>query len=221
MRALCASERGYVRPPRAPPNAEIEHIIESGALHICIYSTKPIASGKEVTIPFDYKFRECEYEVDCGCATPAACPVARFNRRFQPRPSAAAAAVTPAKVAASEDDDRKRAPATRRRRKSGKTVARRRLSEGADYEWRDWEGEAQGGGGGGSAKETRSRVKANRRSAALSPVLRKASEVVPEVSRICPRNSDSERAVPKMRSGRGNVITLSVRKGSIHTHAKV
>lgn len=111
-----------------------------------------------------------EYEVECACSNQDSCPVARFNKRFHPPPP------PPLPVVSENCDEKKETkfrPANklRRRQKSGKLRSSSASVEDADFEWQDWD-QAQGR----RTKDTRSRVKPNRKS---SPV-HKASSVCPE-----------------------------------------
>ena len=37
---------------------QVSHVIDKDGIHFLIYSTEPIAKGCEVTIPFDYNYKE-------------------------------------------------------------------------------------------------------------------------------------------------------------------
>ncbi|KAF6018882.1 KMT2E [Bugula neritina] len=64
------------------PNAEVRHIIENGQVHLVIFSTKEISGGSEVTIPFDYEYKRCEYCVECACSK-VQCPVKKSSRKYK------------------------------------------------------------------------------------------------------------------------------------------
>ncbi|KAJ8367407.1 hypothetical protein AAFF_G00318100 [Aldrovandia affinis] len=62
------------------PNAEVRHMIAEGMIHLCIYSGTHIAKDCEVTIGFDYKFKSCNYKVDCACQKGNQnCPIQKHN----------------------------------------------------------------------------------------------------------------------------------------------
>ncbi|XP_029288458.1 histone-lysine N-methyltransferase SETD5 isoform X3 [Cottoperca gobio] len=68
------------------PNAEVQHMIAEGMIHLCIYAVCQIAKDAEVTIGFDYDFNSCNYKVDCACHKGNQnCPVQKHN--LSPRES--------------------------------------------------------------------------------------------------------------------------------------
>jgi hypothetical protein len=50
------------------PNCELQHIlVNESDLVLALYSMQPISSGEEVTLPFDFQFSNCDYQVECAC----------------------------------------------------------------------------------------------------------------------------------------------------------
>nr|CAB3260053.1 flocculation protein FLO11 [Phallusia mammillata] len=62
------------------PNSEVKHVMENNKLHLFVYSKENIPSGEEVTIPFDFKYQNCAYNVECGCGRPDICPVFKSSK---------------------------------------------------------------------------------------------------------------------------------------------
>ncbi|XP_063407712.1 mucin-4-like isoform X2 [Mytilus trossulus] len=63
-------------------NAEVKHTFEDGELTFIVVSTKVIPRGSEITIPYDYNYKECIYCVECACLRNN-CPVAKYFKRKQ------------------------------------------------------------------------------------------------------------------------------------------
>ncbi|XP_052071911.1 inactive histone-lysine N-methyltransferase 2E-like isoform X1 [Mytilus californianus] len=63
-------------------NAEVKHTFEDGELTFIVVSTKVIPRGSEITIPYDYNYKECTYCVECACLRNN-CPVAKYFKRKQ------------------------------------------------------------------------------------------------------------------------------------------
>ncbi|XP_064631846.1 inactive histone-lysine N-methyltransferase 2E-like isoform X2 [Lineus longissimus] len=64
------------------PNAEVRHFLENGKLHLLIFSLKEITKGAEITIPFDFNYQECNYNVECACSRNN-CPVHKFFKKLE------------------------------------------------------------------------------------------------------------------------------------------
>ncbi|XP_067932021.1 inactive histone-lysine N-methyltransferase 2E-like isoform X2 [Watersipora subatra] len=79
------NEARFVRRSCAP-NSEVRHLIEKGKIHLVLFAVKDIADGCEVTIPFDYDYKFCEYDVECACSK-TQCPVRKAGRNVKKRPS--------------------------------------------------------------------------------------------------------------------------------------
>ncbi|XP_067684925.1 inactive histone-lysine N-methyltransferase 2E-like isoform X1 [Haliotis asinina] len=87
------------------PNAEVQHVIEKGNIQFIVISKKDIPKGGEITIPFDYNYKECSFNVECTCQK-VTCPVSKFgkklrnsqNKESQPRAPAPTPTPTPAPV---------------------------------------------------------------------------------------------------------------------------
>ncbi|XP_060079743.1 inactive histone-lysine N-methyltransferase 2E-like isoform X1 [Ylistrum balloti] len=63
-------------------NAEVRHVMEKGVVNFFIYSAKVIPRGSEITIPYDYNYKDCSYCVECACLRNN-CPVAKYFKRKQ------------------------------------------------------------------------------------------------------------------------------------------
>ncbi|XP_021351979.1 histone-lysine N-methyltransferase 2E-like isoform X2 [Mizuhopecten yessoensis] len=63
-------------------NAEVRHIMDKGVANFFIYSAKVIPRGSEITIPYDYNYKDCSYCVECACLRNN-CPVAKHFKRKQ------------------------------------------------------------------------------------------------------------------------------------------
>ncbi|XP_061178866.1 inactive histone-lysine N-methyltransferase 2E-like isoform X2 [Saccostrea echinata] len=61
-------------------NAEVRHVSQNGHVNFYIYSTKVIPRGSEITIPYDYSYKDCTYCVECACLRNN-CPVAKFFKK--------------------------------------------------------------------------------------------------------------------------------------------
>ncbi|XP_078341508.1 uncharacterized protein LOC111110637 isoform X3 [Crassostrea virginica] len=61
-------------------NAEVRHVIQNGSMNFYVYSTKVIPRGSEITIPYDYNYKDCTYCVECACLRNN-CPVAKFFKK--------------------------------------------------------------------------------------------------------------------------------------------
>lgn len=61
-------------------NAEVRHTFEDGELTFIVVSTKVIPRGSEITIPYDYNYKECTYCVECACLRNN-CPVAKYFKK--------------------------------------------------------------------------------------------------------------------------------------------
>ncbi|KAI1726215.1 PHD-finger domain-containing protein [Ditylenchus destructor] len=69
------------------PNTDIRHVIHEGKLHLLLIATEDIDFSGEVTIPFDYDYRNSTTPVNCACSVmddqfseTESCPVRQFNR---------------------------------------------------------------------------------------------------------------------------------------------
>ncbi|KAI1732700.1 PHD-finger domain-containing protein [Ditylenchus destructor] len=69
------------------PNTDIHHVIHEGKLHLLLVATEDIDFSGEVTIPFDYDYRNSTTPVNCACSVmedqfseTENCPVRQFNR---------------------------------------------------------------------------------------------------------------------------------------------
>ncbi|KAK3101462.1 hypothetical protein FSP39_003787 [Pinctada imbricata] len=61
-------------------NAQICHEVHNGKVKFYVYSTKVIPRGSEITIPYDYNYKDCTYCVECACLRNN-CPVAKFFKK--------------------------------------------------------------------------------------------------------------------------------------------
>ncbi len=82
---LCIDARYYGNLARfirrsCSPNAELRHLFVSDELRFGVYATDVIASGEEVTLPFDFHYEKCDYLVECACGQKSMCLVNRCNR---------------------------------------------------------------------------------------------------------------------------------------------
>ncbi|XP_064604986.1 inactive histone-lysine N-methyltransferase 2E-like isoform X2 [Liolophura sinensis] len=83
--SLCIDASNYGNDARfvrrsCTPNAEIRHIVSSGNIRFYIFSTTEIAKGTEITIPFDYQYKDCSYNVECSCSK-VNCVVSKKKRK--------------------------------------------------------------------------------------------------------------------------------------------
>nr|XP_026691354.1 mucin-5AC-like isoform X1 [Ciona intestinalis] len=69
------------------PNCEIRHVMEDGKIHLFIYAKSRILNGAEITIPFDIKYQNCHYNMECGCSQFKDCPVYKFTNMRIPNDS--------------------------------------------------------------------------------------------------------------------------------------
>ncbi|XP_048739545.2 inactive histone-lysine N-methyltransferase 2E-like isoform X2 [Ostrea edulis] len=61
-------------------NAEVRHVIQNGYMNFYVYSTKVIPRGSEITIPYDYNYKDCTYCVECACLRNN-CAVAKYFKK--------------------------------------------------------------------------------------------------------------------------------------------
>ncbi|XP_064486955.1 inactive histone-lysine N-methyltransferase 2E-like isoform X2 [Ornithodoros turicata] len=71
---VCVDAREYGNEARfvrrsCSPNAEVQHIIQDGLLHLFLVSLRDIRREEEITVPFDFNYRECIHSVTCACGS--------------------------------------------------------------------------------------------------------------------------------------------------------
>lgn len=71
---VCVDAREYGNEARfvrrsCCPNAEVQHIIQNGLLHLFLVSLKDVRKDEEITVPFDFNYRECIHGVTCACGS--------------------------------------------------------------------------------------------------------------------------------------------------------
>nr|XP_006824363.1 PREDICTED: histone-lysine N-methyltransferase 2E-like [Saccoglossus kowalevskii] len=62
------------------PNAEVRHAVKDGNIYLYICSITDISKGCEISIGFDFNFKDCAYPVECVCHTEN-CPVVKHNSK--------------------------------------------------------------------------------------------------------------------------------------------
>lgn len=60
---VCVDAREYGNEARfvrrsCRPNAHVEHVVQNGLLHLYLVSSRDIPRGHELTIPFDFDYRQ-------------------------------------------------------------------------------------------------------------------------------------------------------------------
>lgn len=65
------------------PNCEVKHAFgDNSRLHLIIWATQKIVPGREITIPFDFDFTQCSYEMNCPCSKKT-CEVRRHGTQIR------------------------------------------------------------------------------------------------------------------------------------------
>ncbi|XP_011676550.2 uncharacterized protein LOC580083 isoform X3 [Strongylocentrotus purpuratus] len=82
---LCVDARKYGNIARyvrksCSPNAEVRHVAIDGLLRLYLFSLVEITKGSEVTVAFDYSYKDCTHPVKCACSKKN-CPVKRYWRK--------------------------------------------------------------------------------------------------------------------------------------------
>ncbi|CAN7937213.1 unnamed protein product [Ixodes hexagonus] len=85
---VCVDAREYGNEARfvrrsCSPNVEVQHVVQNGLLHLYLVSSRDIAPGQELTIPFDFDYRQCIHSVSCACGSED-CRVASKGRKAAP-----------------------------------------------------------------------------------------------------------------------------------------
>ncbi|CAK8675980.1 unnamed protein product [Clavelina lepadiformis] len=81
---ICVDSRKYGNIARylrrsCCPNCELRHVTEDNKPHLIVYSKENISIGSEITIPFDYQYQNCVYDVECSCGRYNDCPVFKLS----------------------------------------------------------------------------------------------------------------------------------------------
>ncbi|XP_070558170.1 inactive histone-lysine N-methyltransferase 2E-like isoform X2 [Ptychodera flava] len=82
---ICVDARTYGTYSRfvrrsCKPTAEVKHAVIDGSVHLYLCAIHDITKGTELTIAFDYNYKECGYLVDCACLQKS-CPVVEHNNK--------------------------------------------------------------------------------------------------------------------------------------------
>nr|XP_054751781.1 inactive histone-lysine N-methyltransferase 2E-like isoform X1 [Lytechinus pictus] len=82
---LCVDARKYGNIARyvrksCSPNAEVRHVAIDGLLRLYLFSLVDISKGSEVTVAFDFSYKDCTHPVKCACSKKN-CPVKRYWRK--------------------------------------------------------------------------------------------------------------------------------------------
>ncbi|XP_029833214.3 inactive histone-lysine N-methyltransferase 2E isoform X1 [Ixodes scapularis] len=85
---VCVDAREYGNEARfvrrsCCPNVQVQHVVHNGLLHLYLVSSRDIAPGQELTIPFDFDYRQCIHSVSCACGSED-CRVASKGRKAAP-----------------------------------------------------------------------------------------------------------------------------------------
>lgn len=74
-----SNEARYMR-KCCQPNAEIQNCMSGKNMHFFVVANRDINEDEEITVQYDFKWREATYDVECSCATKRSCDVAKYNR---------------------------------------------------------------------------------------------------------------------------------------------
>merc|ERR1719272_631037 len=101
--ARCTSDTRYIR-RSCKPNAYTRDIRIRGKRAVGVFPLKDIATGAELTLPFDFDWTQATYNLECACRSSSECEIAKRGYKvFDPtagfkfpcRPTAKQLARTP------------------------------------------------------------------------------------------------------------------------------
>jgi len=65
------------------PNAEVAHAVKDGCIRLLVFSRQLIATGAEITIPFEFPIETYPGFVECACKDPL-CVISKHNQQYLP-----------------------------------------------------------------------------------------------------------------------------------------
>ena len=76
-----SNEARYMR-KCCQPNAEIQNCMSGKNMHFFVVASRDINEDEEITIQYDFKWKEATYDVECSCDAKArrTCEVVKFNK---------------------------------------------------------------------------------------------------------------------------------------------